>query len=447
MSTAACPNKSLLPYYPEAEAARLDRESQKATFFLLVCLSLVVSFAAWAYFATLEEITRGDGQVIPSSKKQVVQSLEGGIVKAILVKEGARVKRGQILLRIDDTGFSSDLGEQRAKALALEGQIARLKAEIDGRDLPDRAFPEVLKKNAPMIVENEKSLYRIRKANLLAQVSASQEKLSQRHLELAELRANQSSYRESLSLARDELRIKQPLARKRIVPQIEILQLKRTISDLKGQLDASEQAIPRLEAGIREIEQVIKEQKLSFRQEAQKEYNDRRAELSVVQQTMRAAGDRVKRTDIRSPVSGIINALRVTTLGGVVRAADPLVEITPIEDTLLVEAKIRPQDIAFISPNQKALVKLTAYDFTIYGGLDGKVELISADTQYDEERKEYFYHVTIRTTETTLKKNGEVLPIIPGMIASVDILTGEKTVLDYLLKPINKARQEAMTER
>jgi membrane fusion protein, adhesin transport system len=232
-----------------------------------------------------------------------------------------------------------------------------------------------------------------------------------------------------------------------VVPKTDVIRLQREIADLEGQLASSRERQPRLEAAIREAEGQVEELGLRFREEAQAEFSQATAEFSIVRESMRSARDRVVRTDIRAPVSGIVNRLNVNTIGGVVSAGENLVEIVPVEDLLRVEVKVRPSDIAFVHPNQPALVKITAYDFSIYGGLQGEVEKISADTSVDEDTREVFYLVTVRTEDSELGSGARKLSIIPGMVASVDIMTGKKTVLDYLLKPINKARQEALRER
>ncbi|HDL16336.1 MAG TPA: HlyD family type I secretion periplasmic adaptor subunit, partial [Rhizobiales bacterium] len=388
-----------------------------------------------------------EGQVVPSTRKQVVQSLEGGIVKEILAREGDVVKKDQVLLRIDDTGFSSDLGELVAKQRSLSVQVKRLRTEADNPDTKDIDFGKKLPELVPSVVENELTLFSIRKSSLENQISLLNERLTQRKQELAELRENRKRFKNGLDIAQREFDIKQPLALRGIVSKTDVLKLEREISDLKGQLATTEQSVPRVEASIREAERLVDEQKLAFRQGAQTELNAKLSELTVVDQSIKAASDRVERTDIRSPVDGIVNKLHVNTIGGVVRAGEPLVEITPVEDVLQVEVQIQPKDIAFITPNQKALIKITAYDFTIYGALDGQVENISPDSSRDPNTNESYYLATIKTNETILKKGGRSFPIIPGMVAQVDIVTGKKTVLNYILKPIIKARREALRER
>jgi adhesin transport system membrane fusion protein len=348
---------------------------------------------------------------------------------------------------MDKTGFASDLGELEAKELALLGAVTRLQMETANPDATGVKFPDELRKKAPSVVQSEEALFAIRRSSLLNQLTILNNRLTQKRQELAELHESRKRYRDSLQIAQQEHSLKAPLAERGIVPKTDLMKLDREIVDYKGQLATTEQSIPRIEASIREAEGLIEDQKLTFRQTAQSELTEKLAELEVVRQTKTAATDRVVRTDIRSPVGGLINKLHVTTLGGVVKPGEPLVEITPLEDSLMVEARIKPSDIAFISPNQKALVKLTAYDFSIYGGLEGKVNVVSSDSTVDEVNKETYYVVTVTTTESVLHKGDESLPVIPGMVASVDIMTGKKSVLDYLLKPILKARDEALRER
>jgi adhesin transport system membrane fusion protein len=273
------------------------------------------------------------------------------------------------------------------------------------------------------------------------------ERVEQRQRELSELAASLNRLATDLDLARDELNIKRPLAERAIVARTDLIRLQRDVANLEGQIGIQQATRGKLEAGIREAEAQVAELLQKFRQDARLELSQKQAELSVITQSMRAATDRVVRADIRSPVDGIINKVNTNTIGGVVQAGQILMEIVPIEDSLFVEAKIRPSDIAFVHPGQHAVVKITAYDFSVYGGLEGRVERISADSVYDEITRENHYLVTVKTLGNQLKGQQESLPIIPGMVASVDILTGEKSVLQYLLKPINKARYEALTER
>jgi adhesin transport system membrane fusion protein len=290
-------------------------------------------------------------------------------------------------------------------------------------------------------------LFRARRKSLEIQLQILAERVEQKTRELQETRTNRARLEANLKLALEEEKLKKPLARSGVVPKTDVIRLQREIADLRGQMGVADETVPRIEAGIREAEGQVSEQKLRYLQEAEAELGQRSAEQAIVEETIRAARDKVSRTDIRAPVDGIVNALNVNTLGGVVRAGEVLAELVPLEDALRIEARIKPSDIAFVHPDQKALVKITAYDFSIFGGLEGVVEKISPDSAIDESTREVYYTVTIKTLSNQLAGRNQNLSIFPGMVASVDILTGKKSVLDYLLKPINKARNEALRER
>ncbi len=424
-------------------SADLQGPRRSAHLLLAVVATFFLTFFAWAGWATLEEVTRGDGRVIPSSHVQVVQNLEGGILEEILIREGEVVDRGQVLLRIDNTRAASELRESRQRYLALLGARARLRAEVGQAEL---GFPSELMTAASEVAANEVALYRARKAALDSELEILRSQAEQREHELAELGTRLGQLERSHQFAIEELKITEPLAVKRVVPRIELLRLQRQLNDLAGELDTTRLAVPRVESGLRGARRRIEERTLSFRAEAQRELNAVEAEAAVLAEAITAEADRVERTDVRSPVRGTIKQLLVNTVGGVIQPGQDLVEIVPLEDTLLVEARIRPADIAFLRPGQPAVVKVTAYDFSIYGGLDAIVEEISADTITDEQG-DHFYRIRVRTTDNALDEVGQTLTIIPGMTTQVDILTGEKTVLDYLLKPILLARERALRER
>jgi adhesin transport system membrane fusion protein len=430
-------------YVLSRDGAELLRPRALAHLLLVVIATFFVLFFAWASWATLDEVTRGEGRVIPSSQVQVVQNLEGGIVSAILVREGEIVERGQVLLRIDNVRAASDLRENRKRHLALLGALARLRAEV-GETGIDFA-PQVLA-DAGEVARNERALFDARQQALDSELAILHSQAEQRQQELAELQRRLTQVEGSHELALEELKITAPLAAKRIVPQIDLLRLKREVNDLEGELETTRLGIERIKSASHEADRRIEEKSLSFRAEAQRELTVVRAEADALEERIAADADLVQRTEVRSPVRGTIKQLFVNTVGGVIQPGEDLVEIVPLEDTLLVEAKVRPADIAFLRPGQAATVKVTAYDFSIYGGLDAVVEDISADTITDEEG-ERFYRIRVRTTEGTLDRAGAPLPIIPGMTTEVDILTGEKTVMDYLLKPILRAQQTALRER
>jgi adhesin transport system membrane fusion protein len=409
-------------------------------------LAFVLIFFIWAYFAEIDEITVGEGKVIPSSQVQVIQNLEGGIVSAIPVKVGDLVKKDQIVMKLDPTRFSSSMGETQAKRDSLLAKVARLEAEATGR--PFEAPADLLKSN-PLIVSEEKTLLITRQQELDTAMTVLRQQADQRTQELSEKRARYQQLKESLDFVSQELKISKPMAAQGVMSAVEILRLERQLSDVKGEMDAARLAIPRLEQAAAEARSKITASIAKFRSDAAADLNLARAELAGTSAVSMAVQDRLARTDVRSPVTGVIKQLKVTTVGGVIQPGMELMEIVPLEDNLLVETKIRPSDVGFISPGQDATVKITAYDFSIYGGLDAQVEYITADTITVEkgDRPESFYIVRVRTKSTKFSGTKKQLPIMPGMVASVHIRTGKKTILNYLLKPIIKARYEAMRER
>ncbi len=427
----------------EVTAARIQGPRPVAILMLFGVILFFVAAIVWAWWAEIDEVTRGQGTVIPSSQVQVIQNLEGGILKRILVKEGEMVEAGQILLRIDDTSFASSLGEQKAARYSLMGQMARLIAEAEGSALE---FSPELMAEARQVAVNERKLFNARRADLTSQLGILRKQVDQRMQELTELRGQLKQNRSSSVLLEEEMEMTEPLVQSGVVPKINLLRLRREVNDLEGLIKGTILALPRAKSAVQEATRRIEERYLNFRSESLRELNAQKAEFAQVEQAILAARDRVLRTDLRSPVRGIVKQLNISTIGGVVMPGMSLMEVVPLDDTLLVEARVLPADVAFLKPGQKATVKLTAYDFSIYGGLDAKLERISADTIVDE-RGDSYYQIIVRTDKTELVHKGDVLPIIPGMVASVDILTGRKTVLDYILKPILKAKNRALTER
>ncbi len=432
-------------YASEVQKALHQGPRRSTHIFLFTIIAMFAAALFWADRALVDEVTRGDGRVIPSTQLQVIQTLDSGILEEILVREGEIVETGQILLRIDDTNFSSRAGELEAQRRSLLAQIARLETEVNGDT--EIGFPPELIDDFPEIAASEFALFLARQEGLRSQMAILEQQLQQRRQEAEELRVAETQVAGSLDLAQQELAIYEPLALTGVVAEVEVLRLRREVNDLDGRLQATRLALPRVESSIQEARDRLREGALTFRSVAQADLNQRRSELSVIDQTLRAAQDRVSRTDIRSPVHGIVNSLSLTTIGGVVQAGSELMQIVPLDDTLLVEARIRPGDVAFLSPGLPATVKITAYDFSIYGGLRGTVERISADTLANPDDGEAYYEIIVRTDRNFLGTVEAPLAIIPGMVASVDILTGEKSILDYLLKPLTKARDEALRER
>jgi adhesin transport system membrane fusion protein len=430
-------------FMPEVDGAILEDSPWFTRITVWVVSACLIVALIWANFAVLEEVTTGEGKAIPSSKIQVIQNLEGGIVSEIFVREGQIVEKGAVLLRLDDTRFLSNRGEAEADRLALVARVERLSAEAEGRPI---SMPADILRLAPQLAEDELALYQSRQNRLQSEQRTLGEQLRQKTQELAEFRAKAQQYRSSMGLLQQELNMSQPLVETGAISQVEILRLRRSLVEVRGSLDATNLAIPRAEAAANEIKSKVEESELSFRSDAFKELNEVRTELKKITASSVAIDDRVSRTTVVSPVRGIINQLKVNTIGGVVQPGSDMLEIVPLDDSLLIEAKVRPQDVAFLHPGQKAMVKFTAYDYTIYGGLKANLELISADTITDKEGKS-FYLIQVRTDKSHLGGEAHPLLIIPGMVATVDIITGEKSVLDYLLKPVLKARSEAMRER
>ncbi|MFJ4111597.1 HlyD family type I secretion periplasmic adaptor subunit [Pseudomonas sp. NPDC089758] len=430
-------------YMPELASATLQDSPRLSRLTVWLAAALLLAAVIWASLAVLDEVTVGEGKAIPSSKVQVVQNLEGGIVTEIFVREGQMVDKGATLLRLDDTRFQSNKGESEADRYALTAQVERLSAEAEGRPF---VLSDEVRAKAPQVAEDELSLYDSRQRRLASEKQTLNEQLRQKTQELAEFRSKVEQYRSAVGLLQQELDMSAPLVSKGAISPVEILRLKQRTVEARGQLNATNLAIPRAEAAVAEIRSKIQESEAAFRSDAAKELNDKRTELSKITATSIAIDDRVNRTTVVSPVRGIVKMLKVNTIGGVVQPGSDLVEIVPIEDNLLIEAKVRPQDVAFLHPGQPAMVKFSAYDYTIYGGMKAKLELIGADTVTDDKGNA-FYLIQVRTEKNHLGGDNKPLLIIPGMVATVDIITGQKSVLDYLLKPVLKARTEALRER
>lgn len=423
-------------------------------------LALFICFMVWAYFAELDRVTRGEGKIIPSSQVQIIQSLDGGILQALYVTEGMKVSKGQLLARIDDTRFRSDMAQQTQEVDALRANIIRLRAELGDVLIAAVAtwqlqvkikkrqlnFPDDLTRNASALVLRHQDEYTTRINNLENQVAIQGQQIRQRDQEVKEISSKISTLESSLALANRELKLTIPLANKKIVPEIELLKLQRTVNDIHGELSALRLLKPKLQSTFEEAILKRREAVLKYRTEARAELNELQSKLSSLNEAQVGVQDKVSKAAIISPVVGTVKTLHITTLGGVVKPGEILLEIVPSEDKLLVEAKIIPKDIAFLYVGLPAMVKITAYDFTRYGGLAGIVEHISADTTQDEEGNS-FYIIRIRTTESSMRsKNNQEMPIIPGMMTSVDVMISKRTVLEYILNPLLRAKELALRE-
>jgi membrane fusion protein, adhesin transport system len=389
-------------FMSDARAA-IVRESHPLASAVLYLTAIFLAVAlAWAAYADLDEVAVGPGRVIPSSQVQVIQNLEGGILTELAAAEGQVVDQDQVLLRIDDTRFTSSYREARVKRLSLLAAIARLSAEVQGTR---PVFPAEVAREAPRLVSSESELYGTRRRALEETIAG---------------------VKRSHQLASKELEISEPLVAKGAISEVELLRLRRQVNELQTSMD---------------------DRRNRFRAEANEELARQKNELAGLDEAAVALEDRVRRTLVRSPVRGVVKKINFTTIGAVIQPGASILEVVPLEDSLLIEAQIRPDDIAFIHPGQGATVKITAYDYSIYGGLPGTVEHVSADSLLDEKRGYSYYKVLVRTKSANIEHQGRSLPIIPGMTGSVDILTGHKTVLEYLLKPVLKARERAMRER
>lgn len=416
--------------------------ASKILFWTLI--SLLCVFFLWAAIGHVDEVTRGVGQVIPSSRQQVIQNLEGGIIAEIMVNEGTVVEAGQPLVRIDDTGFASTLGEREARYLTLLAVIARLEAEVDGKT--DIDFPAEVTEKAPDIVKDALQVHSARMEEINANLNVIKRQIEQKQQELRELQNKAEQDKRNYKLAQEEYEITAPLEAQGVVSKVEILRLERQVNDLRGETEQTELAIPRARLAIRELQSKLEESRNKLVRESRAEMLEKKDEAERIRNTLTAVADQVDRTIVRSPVKGVVKQMFVSTVGGVVQPGMEIAEVIPLDDSLLVEAQVRPQDVAFIHPGQPASVKLTAYDYSIYGGLKAELVNISADTITDEEGNT-FYKIRVRTDKNYLGTEERPLPIIPGMVAQVDIMTGKRSVLHYLLKPFNKARQGAFRER
>lgn len=421
-----------------------DRAVVRGRWLLWSMALLLLLLALWAHYAMLDEMTRAAGRVIPSKEVQIIQSAESGIVEEILVTEGEQVEPGQILMRINDMRFSASYQESRVELVALLGRTARLRAESRAESVLQ--LPQGVSEERPDIAAWEMQLFTARLQEQQASLSILQRQRQQRLEELDELKIKQQQTRTSYQLANRELTITAPLVKQGVMSEIELLRLQREVNDLKGSLEAMGVAEKRVSAALSESDARIEEQQRRYQRTVLGELAESSARLEQLQETMPVLQQRLQQTALRSPVQGVVKQIHINTVGGVVEAAQPLIEVVPQEDGLLIEAAVMPADIAFLYPGQQAIVRFTAYDFSIYGGLSAQVEHISADSLVDAEGVAY-YRVLLRTATDYIRHRHESLPIIPGMVVEVDILTGKKSLLNYLLKPLHRMEQRALSER
>lgn len=430
-------------FMSELEAAARLRPSRTSLVLLFTIIALVIAFVVWASLAKVEEITRGKGQVVPSRNIQIVQSLEGGIVEEILVRQGEMVSKGDILLRISDVMYASQERGTEAQFLSLAAKKARLEAEARGEEY---VVPDEIAEKVPQIAANETALYKSRQSELQNSYAILDQRIEKAQADLAEVNAQISRLAQNRDSLAKELAITREMVRKRAVPELEALRLNRELKDIKGQINAEIQRRASLQA---EVNAALKEregQLAKFQSKALSELNEVETQIAQLEESLRSIGDKVDRTEIRSPVDGVVNNIAVNTVGGVVEPAMELIEIVPTGDELKIVARVAPEDVAFLRPDLPVKVKVSAYDPQVYGSLDGKLTRIGATSVRDNEGN-VFFEVEVKTDKNYLGEEDNKLPITPGMIANIEVITGKRSILEYLIKPLLRARDRALTER
>jgi len=424
-------------------AAVLERTPSRISSVLKIWLVTITFLIIWASFAEVDEITRGSGDVIPSGENQIIQNLEGGIIDDILVTEGDKVVANQIIIKISNAKSTSSFESNEIKIHELEARSLRLRAESKSIAFK---LPKTKDATYKQFIELEHGLYLSHITERKAQDSVVIQQIQQKKHDLYETQKRVKHLKHSLSLVKQEVQMTEPMVKEGIKSRVDFLKLKREYNEIEQKLDSAVDSLPSLYSQIKEYRQKRIEQKLSFQNKAKKERNEVRAEIKRIRSDKTALSDQVNRTDVRSPVDGIVQKLYVHTKGGVIRPGDDIVEIVPTNDNLLLAVKIKPSDIAFLHPGAVAMVKFSAYDFAIHGGLKGKITRISPDTITDDKDNTY-YLIYIQTDQSFLGSPSHPLTIIPGMMVDVDIVTGKKTIMQYILKPILKSKQYVFSER
>lgn len=430
-------------FMDELEAASRLKPSVASHFMLLTVASLVAAFMIWSSTCEIEEITRGSGQVVPTQEIQVVQSLEGGILEEILVREGEAVEKGQVIVKISDIMFASEGRGAEARALALQSKKDRLEAEAN--DTNFEVSQEVVEKY-PDIARNEEALYRSRQQELQNAKSILDNKISSARAGLAEVRAKINRLSESRRLLNQELKITQEMVKKKAVPKLEEIRLNRELSNISGQIREATEKRAGLEADLRQAQNERQDREDQFKSQVLGELNEVEAQMSQLSESLTAIEDRVSRTELRSPVDGVVNKIALKTIGGVVEPAMQLVEVVPLDDNLKIMAKVAPQEIAFLRPEQNVNIKISAYDSQRYGSLKGTLERIGANSVTDSEGN-IFFEIEVKAEKNYLGTKENPLPITPGMVADTEVITGKRTILSYLMKPVLRAKDKALTER
>lgn len=411
---------------------------------LYTIIAFFIAFLVWANSATLDEVARGMGQVVPSSEIQIVESLDPGIVEAILVNEGDIVEPNEEVLRLRDIQATADLESSEKELYSLKARAQRLRAQAGGLEEPD--FTEIVRQQVPASVREERQSFVASLSNIDSQIDILERQKRQKQQEIQETQARINDLRQVLDVTRDEYNILQPLVERGSAAKVELLQIERRLREQETELNSLQASIPRMREAARELESKQAEIRSKAKAEAQEELAQVVQKINSLEQTIKGLQDKKVRTTLRSPVKGTVKEINVNSVGEVVKPGEQLIQIVPDNDQLIIETRIRPEQIAFIRPGQKAVVQITAYDFAVYGGLNGKVVDISADTITNEDGEAY-YRVRVLTEQNRIERKNETLPIIPGMIASVDIVTGHKTVMNYILNPIIRTLDRSLSEK
>lgn len=429
-------------FLPDAELAERAALPRAARYLVLAIIAILTLMLIWASFARLDEVTHAQGKVVPSAQVKTIQHLEGGIISAFYVSEGDIVRKDQTLVQLENKSFESTLEESKVQQASLQATITRLQFELQGQ-APE--FLPSLQQDWPEIVAAELSLHKSRQQAQQSELAVLRNRLSQKQKYVEELQSRLRTLRKSARLAHEELRMSEDLANKQIISQVEFLRLKRSTNDLDGEIQETSLALERAKTAITENEQLVQEKQDEFNINAAEELRQKQTELAQLDQQMGGSQSRVQRMLIRSPVDGIIKSVRFSTLGGVVRAGEPIMEIVPVGDKLVVDGRVAPKDIGYLAPGQPALVKVSAYDYRRYGGLEGTLVQISPDTSIDENGEPY-YKIRVETVASHLGNEADKLSITAGMTVTIDIRTGWKTVMEYLTRPFIDLQDNALTE-
>ncbi|MDH4377552.1 MAG: HlyD family type I secretion periplasmic adaptor subunit [Ramlibacter sp.] len=426
-----------------AGTGTLGQVNRVSSWMLWMIVGVMLSLVLWAYFTEVETVARSQGKVIPSAKLQVVQNYEGGVVSAIHVRSGQEVKQGDLLISLNEMQFDGDLQSRRQQMASLGARLARLTAESTG-SAP--AFSPALQKDAREFVDLEQVAYLSRSNQMRSQLEMLQAQIDQKSQELAEMRIALVTATKTMELSREERVIMAMLVEKGLEPKLELVRLDRTLADAQGRQDTARAAIQRLQAAIEEARARKDSTQGQFRAEARVDANKTLSELRSLQETMPALADKKVRAEVRSPVAGVVNRVLVSTVGGVAKPGEPLVEVVPADDQLVLEAQLLPSDIGFVKTGQTARIKLSAYDYSIFGAMEGRVTQVGADA-VTNERGESFFIARIETRAPNFEVRGKQLPVMAGMQAQIDIVTGKRTIWDYLAKPLVAVRENAFKER